>query len=61
MATSVVRAPVRCNARLSKTPRRNQQHNDPQVPTLSQVIAVSRATFLMGDHSRPAEKAATQM
>jgi hypothetical protein len=31
----------------------------PQVPTLSQVIAVSRATFSMGDHSRPAEKAPT--
>ena len=28
-------------------------------PTLSRVIAVSRATFLMADHSRPAEKAST--
>jgi hypothetical protein len=36
-----------------------QEHDDPQVLTLSQVIAVSRAPFLMGDYLRPPEKTPT--
>jgi phage FluMu protein Com len=48
-----------CNAALSYLEGAEGSSMNPKCPRCQKVVSVSRATFLMADHSRPPAKAPT--
>lgn len=59
MATARFHPCPHCNIRLSFLEGVSGSTMTPQCPRCHEVISVTRSTFLMADHSRPASKAPT--
>jgi phage FluMu protein Com len=57
MATARFRPCPHCNASLSYLEGVAGSSMSPKCPRCNTVVSVSRATFLMADHSRPTPKA----